>query len=573
LARRKRKVVGKIEIVILVGVVFIALFVQLLSISQLRLKFDQSQVLYLIWDFFEKGEFPVHGILNSRQAYNPPFFVWLYIIPSILFRDYRIVLSLPAFLFCMTAIAVLFIIGRRYFNYRMGLVAAILYAFSPLGLYFGHSSWAQGVTPHLFVLVIILLALWLLEGKRIYVAFLIPLTAWITGMHWAGALIFGVIILAAAIFRVQVSLKFAVLGLVLSLVFWTPYLIFEHERAYFDILAIFRDTSIAPAPVEVTSKCPPEDHVQPTAYSTEDVDLDESLIDRTKNIIQGGWSEITSVLIQVKTFLLNSIFWFINKIKTLIWGVVRALHSNFVRNPFAQAAGSSREIIFHYLGTGLFLLGLGILLYRQFVIKNSTPQEKILLLVFAIPILFQNISPFTSLFRPDVTWLFYGSQILIIAYALTVPQWSTHRIVQIIVILMMSILIYLSLSDVWGNMIFFTHGEGSSQSRMVKWIAEDMHHQDRKVAEIRYDYLIEKPQDCWVVSYATLNDRYRFGTENDYLLMTLYGIHNSSQALDGWAENPDYIVIYPEGIDRYKKSITDYQVADLDGFIVLKTSK
>jgi len=54
------------------------------------------------------------------------------------------------------------------------------------------------------------------------------------------------------------------------------------------------------------------------------------------------------------------------------------------------------------------------------------------------------------------------------------------------------------------------------------------------------------------------------------LLLTLYGIHNTSKSPDGWVEDPDYIVLLPEGIKRYEKELESYQVSDFGEYIVLK---
>ena len=132
--------------------------------------FDQAQVLYVARDFVEHGVFTNHGILNSRYAFNPPFFVWLYLLPMWLGLDVSWVLILPALSLHILALLLLFMIGKDYFSRDVGLAAATLYAFSRLGVYFGQASWAQGLlSPH-YVLVLFCVFRWLVDGKTWYSA-------------------------------------------------------------------------------------------------------------------------------------------------------------------------------------------------------------------------------------------------------------------------------------------------------------------------------------------------------------------------------------------------------------------
>ena len=107
------------------------------------------------------------------------------------------------------------------------------------------------------------------------------------------------------------------------------------------------------------------------------------------------------------------------------------------------------------------------------------------------------------------------------------------------------------------------------QRQMVGWIANDLQSQGIRETSIRYDFLIDMPEWCWIVTYAPLDSHYYIGTEHDYLLLTRHNILNTAKAMDGWAENPDYIVLFEEGMDRYMER-DRYQVVEFDPYIVLK---
>ena len=211
--------------IMVAGVVLLAIFVQLSFVPNHILKFDSSQVLYAANKLALNGDFPVYGILNSRRALNPPFFVWLYLVPIMLVKDPSWVLILPALTLHVIALILLYCLGRRHFGLKVGLAAAVLYGFSTRGLYLGHASWAQAFLSPLYVLVMFSLFQWLQEGKARHLALLLPLAAWTTGVHWGGALTLGVLLLLPLLCsspRFQTSPILA--GGLIALALWIPYL-------------------------------------------------------------------------------------------------------------------------------------------------------------------------------------------------------------------------------------------------------------------------------------------------------------------------------------------------------------
>lgn len=221
-------------------------------------KFDQAQVLYLARDFITEGVFPTHGSLNSRFAFNPPFFVWLYIPPMMLFRDVSWVLVTPALTLHILALLVVFRIGKDYFSVTVGLSAMTLYALSTWGPYFGRSSWAQGLLPAHYIMAVFCLFRWLVDGKAWYSAPLLVLGAWITGIHWGGAVALGVAMIAPFFFATRFRPGPLLAGAVVASILWLPYLAFEKDRAGVDILVLVKGPLSTQSPAELTPLCAPK---------------------------------------------------------------------------------------------------------------------------------------------------------------------------------------------------------------------------------------------------------------------------------------------------------------------------
>ena len=373
---------------IALGILLISTTVlQLSFIPQYTLKLDQSQVLYFAGDYINHGIFPVHGVLNSQHAYNPPFFVWLYILPLALIGDHGWVLTLPALTLHTLAIILLFRMGKKYFGFGVGLVAATLYAFLPNGVYFGHSSWAQGLLSPFYILIIFGISQWLLEKKSRAIAYLLPLVAWTTGMHWGGILIIGVLVLIAFFFRVKLLPSALVVGVLVSILMWAPFLRFEQSREFVDILALVRDPLPAPEAWEVTSLC------------------EQSVVTFHPNSLGIG------DIIQLRWPWFFQLYQPARKIGGDLWTTIRAsmwsLGVNFHWSPFIRGIGTWQEKTIFFLGTLLFLIGLGRLMYRCWFQKNCSDAEKWLLLIFLLPAMLQNFTPKNSLARPDIAWLLY----------------------------------------------------------------------------------------------------------------------------------------------------------------------
>jgi len=115
-ARRKWIVAGSLLLLL-----FLVLAVQLAHIPSCSVKFDQAQVLLLATGALADGRVPQHGILNSLRAYNPPFFVWLYIPAMAITREPPVVLILPGLCLHLASMLALFHLGRRYVGPKGGL--------------------------------------------------------------------------------------------------------------------------------------------------------------------------------------------------------------------------------------------------------------------------------------------------------------------------------------------------------------------------------------------------------------------------------------------------------------------
>lgn len=521
----------------------LALAVQSAQIPSYPVKFDQAQVLSLAKEALTGGLVPVHGILNSLKAYNPPFFVWLYILPMAMTEDPSVQLVLPALVLHAASMVILFLLGERYIGPKAGLAAAAVYAFSPQGLYFGHSSWAQGLLASFYLLLILCLSRWLLEGKAWHAAPALLLAAWATGIHWAGALTLGVVILLPLAFRARPKAAPLLAGAVLSLLIWAPYLGFEKGRSFSDLRALLEGPLKTPGAHELTGLC----------------------VDTKGLARKGGVREGSGYLREIVHARWPWAYRFLRAAA----GMVAAMGINFHWAPLSPEpwVGTWREVTGFAVTTFLFLAGLVVLVRR--VAMGPSKPEAFILLGFVIPAFLQNLSPHTTLGRPDAAWLFFGPQALIVSYVVASPRGIPWRMARLgaALLLFLALLVnsYGELAGVARSLKAPLH----PQRRLVSWIARDAAADGKGRVSIRYDFLRDRPEWCWIVPYSLVDRAYKVGAEFDYLL-GLHGIENSEKASDGWATDPSYIVVFREGLRRYEDGGWRYELAEFGPYAVLK---
>lgn len=460
--------------------------------------YDAVQVLYLLKRSIAAGVIPVHGILNSQMLYNPPFFVWHYYLPAWFTADPGLVFIIPNLIAQLTTIGLLYLIGRDYFRPTTGLVAATIYAFSPLGLEFGRVGWAYAHAAPLYVAIVFCLFRWLISNRNGYIVPLIVLCGWVTGVHLAGALSFFVVGSAVLVRRTLPPVRPLLLGVGLMLLVWLPFLGFQVQRNFVDIIGLVQPRSDLPDPTELSLLCPPDwDATIPKAKLSEGVTFDRFL---------------------------------------------SSLHRASYIPYNAFAPWTLDERILALVLAPVFYVALGMLLWRS-VRRTATPAEQLLLIVMVVPLVLQSLTPFHAEERPDVTWIWFGVQTLVLGYALTVPHVMQTRPAQIAVLIALSVMISFHSYQIGLVLHAWVRGDlYDRRQEVADVIAADAAQRGLEQVAIRYDLVRDDPFECLGIRMNTISDTTYTGNEFDYYLEYMHQLSNTAKARDGWVETPDYVV-------------------------------
>jgi hypothetical protein len=195
----------------------------------------------------EHGHIPDRGTISDFLAYAPPGSVWLMLPGMLLFKDCRLFESFSSLaLYCGT-IAGIFVLARIFFGSSTALLAALLFAFSSIGLGLGQSFGSKS-HPFFYVWMVYFLARWMRQRDAKYLVF--SLVSWGVGVYVLAGIEPAILIIPAIWFLRRPPLKSSlwIPAATLLALIWFPYLRFEAKRGLVDIAAQALGRSIAAEP-------------------------------------------------------------------------------------------------------------------------------------------------------------------------------------------------------------------------------------------------------------------------------------------------------------------------------------
>ncbi len=198
---------------------------------------DYVPVLARSQTWLDGGAFPVVGTLSSVAAFNMPFLVWMQLPALLITKDLRLVLVGTQLSANLLTTCIVYRLGGKLFDRRAGLLAALLFAFSNVGIAGAYTAWAQLQLPFFFALFAYCLFRWKREN-RAWQAALALITATAAFMtHFSALLLYGLIAVVWLVAGLPFNRRGLLAGLLLSLMLLAPYLVYEAQVDFVDIKA------------------------------------------------------------------------------------------------------------------------------------------------------------------------------------------------------------------------------------------------------------------------------------------------------------------------------------------------
>ena len=110
--------------------------------------------------WLDGGAFPAVGTLSSVAAFNLPFLVWLQLPALLLTRHVPTVLIGTQLAFNLLATLAVYRLGSDLIDERAGMIAALLFTYSQVGISSAYTAWAQLLLPGFCVFFVYCLYRW-----------------------------------------------------------------------------------------------------------------------------------------------------------------------------------------------------------------------------------------------------------------------------------------------------------------------------------------------------------------------------------------------------------------------------
>jgi hypothetical protein len=526
-------------------ILLLSLWVKLSYSKAIIFDFDIVPVVSLGWDFLQGGAFPAHGTLSSVAAYNLPFLVWLHLPLLAITQDSGQAILLTLIFFNLLGTSAIFAVARQMFGWRVAIIAGVLFTFGNTSLSASSIAWAQLLLPSFYALVLFFLWRWIKQGGWLDLTLcgMIATAAFMT--HFSAIILYPVMfvlaLLGQARWRWQ-GLFFGALGCGLM---FMPYIAFQIPRQFTDLRAFLsRDVQV---PDEVMVRYAYLQTVSSTASNTS-VELTLTPIEATPTStnphfiirLQQEFTAIRDLPYNVFRFMpIADELALLSQVCILI-----ALVSS------AWAWLKQRKTLPHSIDGRILMIGvfIGVYLGVMFMLRVYPASQPTYLVGLETPIILlvavglERILCWVERVKIlAISAICVGFIVLSVTSRANLLQQRETTLVP----------------QVW----YYHHIEA-----LTDWIAQDW--QTDTAPNISYDIISEQGQAWWVIPWNTIDSDYRMGMSFDFLLRENHQIINANQDPIGIAENPDYIVIYDVGLERYDS--TQYEIHTFGRILVLK---
>jgi len=215
---------------LLIGILLLAAGLRLTRLDLIEFKYDEATTARSALAVARQGHLPAVGMVSSRGPHNPPLMSYVLALPFACSRDPRLAAGWVAFL-GVVAVGLTYWVGRSYFGWRVGALAALLFAASPWAVFHSRKIWTQNLPALtlLFVCAVLALAVrrkpWALAGA-------LAAAGCLLGLHLGGLAFFLILAAIAVLFRRHVRPVPLLVGLTLVVLIFSPYLLHDARHGW-----------------------------------------------------------------------------------------------------------------------------------------------------------------------------------------------------------------------------------------------------------------------------------------------------------------------------------------------------
>lgn len=216
-------------------ILLLAAGLRLTRLDLVEFKYDEATTARSALAVARQGRLPAVGMVSSRGPHNPPLMSYVLALPFTLSRDPRVAAGWMALL-DVVAVGLAYWVGRSYFGWRVGALAALLFAASPWAVFHSRKIWTQNRAALTLLFISAVLALvvrrkpWALTGALVAAGFLVSI-------HLGGLAFLFLLLIVTLLFRRHIRLAPLLMGLVLVVLILSPYLLYDARHSWSNLCA------------------------------------------------------------------------------------------------------------------------------------------------------------------------------------------------------------------------------------------------------------------------------------------------------------------------------------------------
>jgi hypothetical protein len=522
---------------------------------------------------------PPVGTLSSVAAYNMPLLVWLHAPALHLTHNPYLAMLLTLLCFNLLSTLAVYGIGASMFNPRVGLLAALLFTFSEVGISSAYTAWAQLLLPGFYALTFYCLWSWRKHEKGIYLALagILATAAFMT--HFSAILLYPALLVFAIVTRAKWQLRWLLGGTLVCLLLLMPYIAFEAQHDFVDIRAFLKqETRVAPEVLVQVEYLKPEAGYLPREQETP---LPIGTVPQPQSTTQQAiqkprWQRALDFAISIPAQYVSGLQLAFD---TTLGGLPQ-LFRPALYIPLGLFVMSSVWAVWAFITPPQsiregFSGGKANLVIRWQQVTDEiveTPHGLILLLLLFVLTI---ISGF--IVTRSIEQVTYFTGLLSLQMVVAAAAFHSARLPRWMLLLgVIFVLLYVGVSSADRGTRLMQHDDAVYSrynvslyrhvAATVDYIAADW--QGGTTLTVSYDIMPEMRNLWWVAAWNSIDSSYRMGMNFDFLLLYEHGLSNANHDPIGYVSEAEYFVVYEPGLSRF--NLDEYTVAQFGTIYVLK---
>lgn len=211
---------------------------RLTAMDLMEFKLDEARDVYEMSRFYKEPYLFQKGPIQSTGVYNPPLWYYILAVIALPSRNPLYLSFIIALLNCL-AVAGFYLVVNRFYGMKVGVVAGLLLAFSPWSILLSRKIWSPDILLPFLVPLFYFIHRLIIDKKPKSIFWVALLLSFIAQLHASGIFLMATTIGVMLISRVNISWKYALLGLFISLIPFLPYLTYQISTGCEDCRNIF----------------------------------------------------------------------------------------------------------------------------------------------------------------------------------------------------------------------------------------------------------------------------------------------------------------------------------------------